>query len=926
MNKVLGILAHVDAGKTTLSESILYDTKAIRSIGRVDKKDAFLDTDQMEKDRGITIFSKQALFTLGEVNVTLLDTPGHVDFSPETERALWVLDYAILVVSAADGVQGHTKTLFSLLEKHNVPTFIFVNKMDQPGSDAMALISNLKNELSSSCVSFEDQTSDSFFEEVSLSDEAMMEYYLENDTLRESDIENAVNRRLLFPVFFGSALRNEGIDKLLSFIEKVMEGSKDEGMSKTPASDEKNVKDSDACSDAENAPSTRVYKITRDENGVRLTHFKVTAGKIKVRDYFVNDEKITQIRRYNGAKYETVNETEVGGVYAAVGVMSTYGGMGTGLESDAPSAELEPVMTYRVNLPVPGTTKHDKITDNSAMLTALNELAEDLPELHVAWDEDLHEIHVAIMGDVQLEILKNIILDRYDTLVTFGAGRIVYKETIASIVEGVGHFEPLRHYAEAHLMLEPGQRGSGITFESTASTDELALNWQRLIQTHVFERSHRGVLTGSVATDIKITLLAGRAHPKHTMGGDFRQATYRAIRQGLMQAQNVLLEPYYNFVLTIPDEYVGRAMTDLDRRCAKFSGPEMKGNGMSEITGSAPVAIMQDYPSKVVAYSGGRGNVSCSFAGYDICHNSEEVIESYGYSAEADIRNTPDSVFCSHGAGVVVAWNEVFDHMHIERQLVFDEDSNLLGRAVYDEEERLRQAALKARSQHLESASRGDSYFMGYEEVDAIVGSLGGANRGSAPMPGQKSRDSKSNHQKAMRNMIRTRDYDAESKEMQAKGTGEKSGQRPYKGEKIKDKYMLVDGYNVIYAWKELSDIAAVNIDGARGRLLDILSNYQAIVGVNLIAVFDAYRVKGQGRKLYDYNNIHVIFTMEAETADSYIEKFSHENSKKYDITVVTSDGLEQIIIMGAGCHLISSREFENEVKRANEEISGWHS
>jgi len=886
MNKiVVGILAHVDAGKTTLSESILYNTGAIRQMGRVDKKDAFLDTDCMEKERGITIFSKQACFNLSDdIEVNLIDTPGHVDFSPEAERTLWVLDYAILVVSALDGVQGHTRTLFNLLERHGVPTFIFVNKMDQPGTDRDVVLKDIKRELSDMCIPFDKEFGEPEYEEMALSEERLMEKYLESGSISKDDIIRLVYERKIYPVMFGSALKNTGVMELLEIMRKY-------------------IVEPEAGLFSEERPfGAKVYKITRDEQGNRLTHLKITSGRLNNRQVINDKDKITQIRVYSGTKFEAVPNTLNGGVYAVLGLTDSYGGQGMGIEEDAPSASLEPVMTYKVILP--------SEIDPGQMMIKLNELMEDLPEIHALWDEELREIHVSIMGEVQLEILKQIILDRYDIKIEFGAGKIVYKETIANIVEGVGHFEPLRHYAEAHLKLEPGERGSGIQVFTDADTDQFALNWQRLIMTHVLEKTHRGVLVGAALTDVKITVLAGRAHPKHTMGGDFRQATYRAIRQGLMQAQNVLLEPYFSFELRIPDQYVGRAMTDLDRRSAKFSGPFPEGEGCSLIKGSAPVSVMQDYPMEVVAYSQGKGELSCAFLGYDICHNSEEVITERGYDPEADIRNTPDSVFCSHGAGVVIPWSEVCEHMHVPMQLSFGPDGAVNVRIMIDEEEELQRAAIKAKSAAGER-SLGGEMFIGYEEVDAIVSRATGSNAKAskidngdlAGVPGWKK--------------IRRSDS----------GSSPDSGvrKRVYKPTPDREKYMLVDGYNVIHAWKELSELAGDNLDGARGRLLDILCNYQAMKNINLIAVFDAYKVKGHVRELETYHNINVVYTKEAETADAYIEKFTHENASKYDITVVTSDGVEQVIIMGAGCSLVSSREFEKEVEEINNKVRSEH-
>lgn len=887
---VIGILAHVDAGKTTLSESILYNTGIIREMGRVDKKDAFLDTNVMEKERGITIFSKQAIFELQEkFSVTLLDTPGHVDFSPEAERTLWALDYAVLVVSRADGVQGHTRTLFSLLKSYNIPTIIFVNKMDQPGREPFEVLDEIKERLSDSCVDFSCYTRDSiknetlpdeFYDEISLLDEKLLEEYLESGKIGNEDIKALFNDAKMYPVFFGSALKNTGVNELL------------DGLCLLAGENNKR---------AENGG--RIFKITRDEAGNRMTHIKVTGGCFRVRDIISDDEgnkeKITQIRLYNGAGYEAVSEAVPGGVYAFTGLNATYGGQGIGFEEDVRAASLEPVMTYSMLLP-------DDV-DPMQMMKKLLELCEDMPELHAKWDEQLKEIKVSIMGQVQLEILTRVIKDRFDTDVAFGTGKIVYKETIANTVEGVGHFEPLRHYAETHLKLEPGERGSGIQAEADVPEDILAENWKRLIVTHILERSHRGVLTGALLTDVKITVVGGRAHAKHTNGGDFRQATYRAVRQGLMQAANVLLEPYFSFSMRVPDECVGRVMTDLGQKNIDFTGPAALGEGYSSFEGKGPVSILNDYPGELTAYTKGKGEITLSFAGYDVCHNPEEVIAKKGYDPLSDIKNTPDSVFCSHGAGTIVPWNEVFEHMHVEPCLSFDENGNLTNHVTYDKEAKMLEAARKVQLSSERANSMSGEIFMGYEEVDSIVAKAGGGNF------------------KAAKREIGVKEGWKREKRTGSVDNASTKVSRVYKGTPALEKYMLVDGYNVIHAFKELSNLCDGNLDGARGKLLDILCNYQAMKKVNLIAVFDAYRVKGSYREVGDYNNIHVVYTKEAETADAYIERFAHEYGKKYDITVVTSDGLEQVIIMGAGCHLTSAREFEKEIAELNRTIREEH-
>ena len=868
-NFVAGILAHVDAGKTTLSEAVLYNRGVIRSMGRVDKGDAFLDTEEMEKQRGITIFSKQAVFGLSEdIKVTLLDTPGHVDFSPETERCLWVLDAAVLVVSGSDGVQGHTRTLFSLLQKQKIPTIIFVNKMDQPGIDRGAVLKQLQESLSGGCIamgSFEDEA---FLEEAALLKESLMEKYLETGILTRGDFYGAVRECRGFPVLFGSALLNQGVEEVLDCLRELLE--------EYPFETGGDV-------------SARVYKITRDENGNRLTHLKVCSGTLKLRDNPFGEEKISRIRLYSGGKYEELTSAERGMVVSVSGLEKSYGGQGLGGEEDAPLPLLEATMVYKISSPDADALK---------LSAYLAQLSEDMPEIRAVWDEELKENRICVMGQVQLEILKQLMKDRFGISVDFGQGRILYRESIKGKAYGVGHFEPLRHYAEVHLLLQEGERGSGIVVESQAHVDELALNWQRLIMTHVLEKSHRGVLTGSPLTDVKITVLTGRAHPKHTMGGDFRQATYRAIRQGLMQAGNVLLEPYTAFTLILPPEFVGRAMTDLELKKAVFEGPFMQEDGSSLIRGRAPMVLLQDYPITVTAYSKGQGSVSLTPAGYDICHNPEEVIAERKYDPEADLRNTPDSVFCYGGAGTVIPWHRVAEHMHMPAVYVKgDEEGELL---QAKEPDSLEEQAIAARSRSLEEQRSRDEYFMGYDEVLSITSAMGGSNAKASKkdnIPGWKRNDARK-HEPV-------------------------SPVRKKPAVKL-EKYMLVDGYNVIHAFKELSALAADNLDGARGRLLDILCNYQAMTGVNLIAVFDAYRVRGGQERVYDHNNIHVVFTKEAETADAYIEKFAHDNNKKYDITVVTSDGLEQVIITGEGCHLTSSHEFEEEIGRLDKNISEY--
>ena len=856
---VIGITAHVDAGKTTLSEGLLYTSGAIRKIGRVDNQDAFLDTDALEKARGITIFSKQAVFTYEDMDVTLLDTPGHVDFSAEMERTLQVLDYAILVISGADGVQGHTQTLWRLLKRYQVPVFLFVNKMDQPGTDKTALLAELKDKLSDGCISFSEGQTENFYEEIAMEEETAMEEYLETGSLNPKKIKEMIAERKVFPCFFGSALKLEGVEEFLQgLLSYTLE--------------KKYPKDFGA----------KVFKIARDEQGNRLTYMKITGGSLKVKALLTNkqektaetgeiwEEKVNQIRVYSGNKYEAISEAFAGSVCAVTGLEHTFAGMSLGCEETTMLPLLEPVLMYRMLLP--------EGCDPAQMLPKLRQLEEEEPELHIVWNEKLQELQVQIMGEVQTEILQSMIKERFDTDVSFGEGNIVYKETIANTVEGVGHFEPLRHYAEVHLLLEPTERGGGMQFATDCSEDLLSKNWQRLIYTHLEEKEHIGVLTGSAITDMKITLIAGRAHQKHTEGGDFRQATYRAIRQGLMEAESVLLEPYYEFRLEIPQNMVGRAMTELDQMHGSFVGPVTEGD-MAVLTGSAPVACMRNYQKEVTAYTKGCGRLFLVLKGYDVCHNTDEVIAKLDYNPDHDFANPTGSVFCAHGAGFVVSWDEVKNYMHLEGIQSESTDGQLETKAAY-------------------RASYEPEKWIDAEEVDAII------NRTYHANTHEKSAVKKWKNTKRVIHAVDT--ISASVRKTTAM-----------------EKYLLVDGYNIIFAWEELRTLADINIDGARGKLLDILSNYQGIRKCNLIVVFDAYRVVGHQTEIFDYHNIHVVYTKEAETADAYIEKFAHENGRKYDVTVATSDGLEQIIIRGQGCRLFSATEFAEEIKNANTALQG---
>lgn len=841
---VFGIMAHVDAGKTTLSEALLYHSGSIRKMGRVDNQDAFLDNYALERERGITIFSKQAQIRLGEQEITLLDTPGHIDFSAEMERTLQVLDYAILVVSGADGVQGHTRTLWQLLKRYQIPVFLFINKMDQLGTDKQLLLKELQENLSENCVDFTEAHSESFYDSLAMCSEEAMEQFLEQGIIEIEEIQKLIQMRQMFPCFFGSALKEQGIDEFLEGIKTYC---------KVPVYSEEF--------------GARVFKIARDEQGNRLTYLKITGGNLKVKTVLPGQqEKINQIRIYSGERYTTAEEVEAGTVCALTGLSQTQPGEGFGIESQKSVPILEPVLTYQIELP--------KGTDAAAFLPKLRILEEEEPELHIVWDEQLKEIRVQVMGEVQIEILKYLIQERFGIEVSFGKGSIVYKETIQNVVEGVGHFEPLRHYAEVHLRMEPGESGSGLQFETQCSEDLLSRNWQRLILTHLEEKEHKGVLIGAPITDMKITLTAGRAHQKHTEGGDFRQATYRAVRQGLKQAQSVLLEPYYDFRLEVPEGSIGRAMTDLERMYGKFETPQIQ-NGQAILIGSAPVALIQDYQKEVTAYTKGEGKLFCNISGYGPCHNAEEVIAAKGYDADADLENPTGSVFCAHGAGFVVNWDEVKNYMHLESTLEQEKELLIEETPIFTDYT--------------------EEMWIDTEEIDAILDRTYGANK-------KEKNGGKTGYGKK-RKTVETA-----------------SVTRTYQPKKSEEEYLLVDGYNVIHAWEELAELAEDNLDGARGKLLDILCNYQGIRKCNLIVVFDAYRVKGHMTEVTDYHNIHVVFTAEAETADQYIEKFAHENGRKYRVTVATSDGLEQIIIRGQDCLLLSARELKEEIQRISEQ------
>lgn len=860
----VGILAHVDAGKTTLSEAMLYMGGSIRKMGRVDRGDAFLDTYELEKKRGITIFSKQAILKWKDMEMTLLDTPGHVDFSAEMERTLQVLDYAILVISGTDGVQEHTRTLWRLLARYRVPTFLFINKMDLAGLGKGAILDDLRKVLKETFVDFGEAGTDHFYEQIAMTSEERLDEYLETGRVEAAGIREQIINRRLFPCFFGSALKFTGVEEFMKGLEEYTE---------TPEYPQEF--------------GAKIFKISRDAQGNRMSHMKITGGSLLTRE-IIDEEKVNQIRLYSGEKFETVREAPAGTVCAVLGLAKTVPGQGLGIEAASAMPLLEPVMTYRIGLP--------EGVDAAAVLPKFRELEEEDPELHLTWEESKKEIHVQIMGEIQMEILKSVIEERFGLCVEFGDRSIVYRETITNTVEGVGHFEPLRHYAEVHLLLEPGEPGSGMQFASACSEDILGRNWQRLVLTHLAEKEHKGVLTGSSVTDMKITLMSGRAHLKHTEGGDFRQAVYRAVRQGLMQAESMLLEPFYDFRLELPDRYVGRAMSDVERMAGKVMPPVMEGD-RAVLTGSAPAACMGGYQKEVTAYTGGAGRLSFTFSGYGPCHNTEEVVAAIGYDPDGDTANPAGSVFCAHGAGFLVEWDQVPEYMHLESCLEPQKDMGADGLAGLAGAAARKGQAANGRNDEPES----DREWIGTEEVDAILERTFYANRrgnSSGAKSGWKNRE------KSFRIPVTS-----------------VPAVRTYKKEAPREEYLLVDGYNIIFAWDELKELAEQTIDGARGKLLDILCNYQGMKKCRLIAVFDAYRVQGHVTECLDYHNIQVVFTKEAETADQYIEKFAHENGRKYDVTVATSDHLEQIIIHGQGCRLISARELKEEIRRLSETV-----
>ncbi len=891
---VIGILAHVDAGKTTLSEELLYLCGEIRKIGRVDHGDAFLDTYELEKERGITIFSKQALLKTENMEVTLLDTPGHVDFSAEMERTLQVLDYAILVINGMDGVQSHTMTLWRLLERYQIPTFLFVNKMDQQGTDHDALLNDLKQHLHENCVDF-GRTQDTDYgmyeltpeqlENIAVCEEDLLETYLETGIVEDRDIARLIVQRKIFPCYFGSALKEKGVKDFWNGVQKYT------AEPKRPTEF-----------------GAKVFKIARDEQGNRLTYMKITGGSLKVKTLLSSnsngqslpgrkaeeaawEEKADQIRLYSGAKYELTSEAEAGTVCAVTGLTRTYPGEGLGIEQESELPILEPVLNYQIILP--------DDCDPHQMLQKLRQLEEEEPQLHILWDSQFSEIHAQLMGEVQIEILKKLIWDRFHVAVEFGAGSIVYKETVAEPVEGVGHFEPLRHYAEVHLLIEPGEPGSGCQFFTACSEDVLARNWQRLILTHLEEKEHIGVLTGSPLTDVQITILTGRAHAKHTEGGDFRQATYRAVRQGLRKARNILLEPYYEFRLEVPAEMIGRAMSDVQKMQGTFDAPEVEGE-TAILKGTAAVAQMRDYQKEVVSYTHGTGKLFCSLKGYAPCKNQDEVVQNIGYDPEADLENPTGSVFCAHGAGFVVLWDQVEAYMHLQSGVDMDE---LDSESWYEDVESAQNLGTAVDNTNISGNISGKngkfSYSGSYEEEEELQAIF---ERTFGPMK----RDRTAFQKKTVHSSTPATRYRA--------------------GKPRQEEYLLVDGYNIIFSWEELNELAKENIHAACDKLMDILSNYQGYRKCTLILVFDAYKVEGHVEEIITYHNIYVVYTKEAETADQYIEKTVHRIGRQYQVTVATSDGLEQVIIMGQGAHRISAqglkKEIEDTEKTAREE---WH-
>ncbi len=905
----IGILAHVDAGKTTLAEGLLYTSGRIRKPGRVDHGDAFLDTFAQERERGITIFSKQAQISWEGMEITLLDTPGHVDFSAEMERTLQVLDYALLVVSGTDGVQGHTRTLWRLLKQYGIPVFLFVNKMDQPDTEKGKLLKELQEKLDGGCLELgldAERKDEAFLEELALCEEGLMEEYLETGHITSDTLVSAIAGRHVFPCYFGSALHLDGVEELLKGIRKYA-----------------------VCPAYPEQFGARVFKISRDEAGTRLTHLKVTGGILQVKMPVGNaksaalgekvwEEKVEQIRIYGGlpgngtqkegkgiqkaaggAKYGCVEQVKAGGICAVAGLNVTYAGQGLGWEQKSELPILAPVLTYALLLP--------EGADGVKVLGQLRKLEEEEPQLHVVWREDA-SIHVQVMGEVQMEVLKRQIAERFGLEVGFGDGHIIYQETITEAVVGIGHYEPLRHYAEVHLLLEPGEAGSGLQFASACSEDVLDRNWQRLVLTHLEEKVHVGVLTGAPLTDMKITLLTGRAHKKHTEGGDFRQATYRAVRQGLMGSKSVLLEPIFSFSMEVPAEQIGRAMSDIQRMKGSFEPPVTQGE-YAVLTGSVPVAELKDYQRELTAYTKGLGRLSCILKGYEPCHNMEEVMERTGYEPDRDLDNPSSSIFCAHGAGFPVTWDQVAEYAHLENEW----------RPESEEAEELAAAGISPISQKNPEGEKRTNYIT-LDEIDEIFRrTYGKSTQDYAPF--RYSRESGKGDLEARTQSASLNSYFEKASHGENGRMSQRGGGVSAKGRDGREEYLLVDGYNIIFAWEELSSLAKTNIDSARDKLMDICSNYQGFVGGTLILVFDAYKVKGNPGTVLKYYNIYVVYTKEAETADQYIEKAVHKMGKKYQVTVATSDALEQMIIWGAGAIRLSARGFREAVDAAARQI-----
>ncbi len=918
----IGLLAHVDAGKTTLAEGLLYTGGRIRKLGRVDHQDAFLDNFYLERERGITIFSKQAQLLWKGLDITLLDTPGHVDFSAEMERTLQVLDYALLVISGSDGVQGHVQTLWRLLAQYGIPAFLFVNKMDQPDTDREKLLGEIQAKLDGACLEFDSGAEENggrafqreaWLEELSMCDERLLDEYLETGELAEISVAKAIAERHVFPCYFGSALRMDGVEELLDGIRRFA-----------------------LCPEYPRDFGARVYKISRDASGNRLTHLKVTGGVLRVKmpvgnagsagaESEVWEEKVNQLRIYSGAQYEAADAVEAGGICAVTGLDKTFAGQGLGRESRNEMPVLVPVLTYGLVLP--------EGSDTVKVLGQLRKLEEEEPQLHVVWQKaagGMSEIHVQVMGEVQIEVLKRLISERFGLDVGFTDGRILYKETIARAVEGIGHFEPLRHYAEVHLLLEPGEPGSGLQFASACSEDVLDRNWQRLVLTHLEERTHPGVLTGSPITDMRITLLTGRAHIKHTEGGDFRQATYRALRQGLMQSESVLLEPVMAFTLEVPAGQVGRAMSDIQRMCGRFDPPETEGEH-AVLKGSAPASTIRSYQSEVNAYTRGLGRFSCILKGYEPCHDAEQVMERFGYDPEADVENPASSVFCAHGAGVIVPWEEVAEYAHVESGWKGEARAggaegdmgscsfggNESGGTGAETDGRQADGDRRLGMAKADDRRESASDYITQEEIEEIfTRTYGKSSRDYMPYR---------YHQQNTGRMVREEDESSGLADSISKRTGSSSpedgGRKRAAASERKEEYLLVDGYNIIFAWEDLHALAELNIDSARDRLMDICSNYQGYAGCTLILVFDAYKVKGNTGSVQKYHNIYVVYTKEAETADQYIEKTVHEIGRKHRVTVATSDRLEQMIIWGDGAARLSAAGFRETMEKAAAQV-----